>query len=121
MAGPLRDEVTIPLSVHADQDLPVVHVTGEIDVASVPVLASALQAQIESGQRHVILDLEGVSFMDSSGLGQLVSHHKALRRLGGGLLLANPSPRVQAVLTITALDQVFHVYPSVGAALAQRA
>jgi anti-sigma B factor antagonist len=109
--------MTMALSADADGDQPVVHLSGELDAATVPVLASAVQAQIESGRRHVVLDLGGVTFLDSSGLGQFVSHHKTLRRLGGGLRLANPSSRVMAVLNLTGLDQVFEIYPSVQAAL----
>jgi anti-sigma B factor antagonist len=96
---------------------PVVRVAAEIDVATAPALDTAMQEQVDAGHDVLVLDLAGVTFLDSSGLGLFVAHHKTLRRRGGSVRLANASSRVLKVLTVTGLDQVFPVYPSVQAAL----
>ena len=106
------------VSVRVDGDVPVVRVSGEIDVATAPALDAAMREQIDDGHRVLVLDMRRVTFLDSSGLGVLISHHKTLRRHHGSLRIANASARVLTVLTITALSDVLTLYPSVPAALA---
>lgn len=106
------------VSVRHHGDVPVVQVSGEIDVATAPALDAAMREQIDAGHLVLVLDMHRVTFLDSSGLGVLVSHHKTLRRHRGCLRIANASARVLTVLTITALNDVFALYPSVQAALA---
>lgn len=110
--------VEMVLSIEVDRDFPVVRVAGELDHATVPAVAAPLQEQIENGCSVLVLDLEGVTFMDSSALGLFVSHHKTLQRRHGALRIANAPSRVLAVLTMTGLDRFLAVYPSVEGALA---
>jgi anti-sigma B factor antagonist len=96
----------------------VLRVAGELDAATGPVLRSRLVELVDEGVRHIVLDLGDVPFLDSSGLGVLVTGLKRLRIAGGTLRLAGCRPPVRAVLKITSLDRVFFLYPSVDAALA---
>ena len=80
-----------------------------------------LKALIADGNVYVVLDLGNVGFLDSQGLGALISCLKVLRQAGGGLALTNLSESVEAVLRITRLIRVFDVHPSVDAALAAAA
>lgn len=104
-------------SVEVNPAVPLVRVAGDMDVATVPELDAAIQKRLADGYLVLVLDLAGVTFLDSSGLGVLVSHHKTLRRQSGSLRIANASPRVLAVLSITGLDEVLALYPTVQAAL----
>ena len=72
----------------------------------------------EAGGQRVIVDLSGVSFIDSSGLGALLSGYKNANLRSGSLLLAGLQPRVQSMFELTRLHRVFHIFPSVDAALA---
>lgn len=74
-----------------------------------------LLSRIASGDRKLILDLPAVDFIDSSGLGALVSALKRLKQLdrGGDIRLANVQPSVGAVLEIIRLNRVFSQFPSV--------
>jgi anti-sigma B factor antagonist len=76
--------------------------------------ASLLQL-IDSGQHRVIVDLRDVNFIDSSGLGALVSALKTLKLLkrDGDIRLANVQPPVVSLLEIIRLHRVFASYPSV--------
>lgn len=65
----------------------------------------------------VIVNLAGVTQMDTSGLKQLLSAHLALNRRGGHLLLAAPSKRIRDLLAVTRLNTLFHVFESDAAAL----
>ena len=78
---------------------PVVTLTGELDLSTVPALRGCL-APLEG---RVIVDLRGVSFLDSSGIGALVAARKALSNRGGDLTLRAPSSRVRRVLELTGL------------------
>jgi anti-sigma B factor antagonist len=90
-----------------------VHVHGDLDVASGPALRADLLSLIEGGARDVIVDLSEVAFLDSSGLGVLITALKRLRVHGGTLRLAGCQPAVLRLLDLTALGRVFFVYPTV--------
>jgi anti-sigma B factor antagonist len=96
----------------------VVSVAGEIDVHSGPSLREHLLRALANGERDLIVDLSGVSFLDSSGLGVLVTAHKRARAAGGMLRLASCQPAVATIFQITALDRAFSIHPSVEDAVA---
>lgn len=65
---------------------------------------------VDTGARHVVMDLERVGFVDSSGLGALISLLKAVRGAGGDLKLASLSGPVRTVLEVTRLVRVFETH-----------
>ena len=77
-----------------------------------------LKSLIGDGHLHVIMDLSNVGFVDSQGLGALISCLKVLRQSEGSLTVTNLSESVEAVLRITRLIRVFDVLPTVEDALA---
>ncbi|HEX2772564.1 MAG TPA: STAS domain-containing protein [Micromonosporaceae bacterium] len=96
----------------------VLEVGGEVDVYTAPRLRERLVELIDAGGRDVIVDLGRVDFLDSTGLGVLVGALKRLRSAGGTFaLVCNKEPLLK-IFRITALDQVFPLYPSVEAAIA---
>ena len=66
-----------------------------------------------SGKKNVVVDLSKVKFMNSSGLGMLISAMTTMRNVGGDLRLANVADRIQSLLVITKLITVFKHYDSV--------
>lgn len=76
-----------------------------------------LKALIADGATCVVVDLGNVGFVDSQGLGALISCLKVLRQANGALVLTNVSEPVEAVLRITRLCRVFDVLPTVDEAL----
>jgi anti-anti-sigma factor len=81
---------------------PVVYLTGELDLSTIGELATALD-QLEGS---LVVDLEGVSFMDSSGIRTIVAARKRVLDDGGDLQLRAPQAHVRRVLEITGLDAV---------------
>lgn len=73
-------------------------------------LHKALRLSIEKGEKRVLLNLEKVSYIDSSGLGELVSGYAAFKRSDGEMKLLNLSPNVHQLMTLTKLLTVFDVY-----------
>ena len=76
-----------------------------------------IRATIAEGRRNLVVDLRQVEFIDSSGLGALISALKILRASGGDLRLACPSEAVRSVLELTRLLRVFDVHPEAESAL----
>jgi anti-sigma B factor antagonist len=90
----------------------VVSLRGELDVAGAASVAAAL-AQVAARTCQVIVDLEGLDFIDSSGLAALVRARKHARHAGGDLLLAAPQRQVLRVLAITRVTDTFSVHACV--------
>lgn len=94
-------------------DWTVLAVRGEVDVYTAPRLRERLIEIVSSGARKVVVDLEGVDFLDSTGLGVLVGALKRLRSNDGDLALVCTQARIRKVFEITGLTKVFTMYESV--------
>jgi anti-sigma B factor antagonist len=101
-------EVTVP----ERSGLSVLKVRGEIDVASAPDFGSSLSDFIGSGPELVIVDMSEATFIDSTGLGVLISAEKQIRHAGKDLRLVVTHPQITKLLELTGLDQVFTVLSS---------
>ena len=86
---------------------------GELDLFDTSDVTSHLVATVTAYGPSVIVDLAGLTFIDSGGLGALVRVLRWTRESGGDLSLAAPQPQARRVLEITGLIDVFSVYPSV--------
>ncbi|CAN5434661.1 MAG: STAS domain-containing protein [Acidimicrobiia bacterium] len=84
-------------------------VSGELDAFSVPTLTSVLEQRAASDGGSVVLDMAGVTFVDSSALQALVEFHQRFSEQGGALLIASPSPALTRLLNITGLDKHLNV------------
>ncbi len=73
---------------------------------------------LNMGMKNILVDMTKVPFVDSTGIGFLVSSQAAVSNEGGSLKLLNPNPRVREVLKITRLDKVFEIFDDEEAALA---
>lgn len=82
---------------------------GEVDVLQVGALRRLLNDALIDGCRLLVVDLSGVTFMDSVGLGVLVATWKRARVLRADMIVWRPSPPVATVLSLTALDRVLRV------------
>jgi anti-sigma B factor antagonist len=94
----------------------VVRCVGEIDMASAPALRERISSLQIDGPPNLVLDLTGVTFIDSLGLGALIGAHKRARVLQGSLRMV-PGDAARRVLAATALDRVFDLRDTVEAAL----
>jgi anti-sigma B factor antagonist len=112
--------ILVDLSVSSSErgSVTVVHVEGEIDVYTAPLLREVLDKQVAAGRTDLVVDLEKVTFMDSTGLGVLVGRLKLVRGQNGTLRIVSAQERILKVFKITGLDKVFHIYATVDEALA---
>jgi anti-sigma B factor antagonist len=87
----------------------VLEVVGEIDLSSAAALRAAIDEAIGDGVRALVVDLEGVAFMDSSGLSVLVAAMRQLAEAGGRFAVVCTNPSLIKVFAVTGLDRVFHL------------
>jgi anti-sigma B factor antagonist len=73
------------------------------------VLSDVIAELAKKGQRKILLNLKGVKYIDSSGIGELVRNYTSLRRQGGELKLLSPTPTVLEALRITHLDKILDI------------
>lgn len=100
-----------------DAGVSVIAPSGRLDVAGAPALKDAINEAVRNGTPKVVIDMEGVSFVDSTGLGSVISALKQIRNTQGELRLAAPNQQVRVVLELTTLDRVFPYYASLEEAL----
>ncbi|MEV6523364.1 STAS domain-containing protein [Longispora sp. NPDC051575] len=108
----------LSLETEAVEDRTLLRVGGEIDVYTAPSLRERLVELADGGARHIVVDLEMVEFLDSTGLGVLVGGLKRARASDGTFVLVCDQPRLLKIFRITGLERVFELYPSVTDALA---
>ena len=102
-----------------DGDVVVIDAAGKLTIgAPVQALRQALRGRIEDGCRKFVLDLGNVSYIDSSGLGELVASYTALRSQGGDVKLLRLTAKTRDLLQITKLLTVFEAFEDESKAIA---
>jgi anti-sigma B factor antagonist len=81
------------------------------------LLKDKVQSLLQQGNKNIIIDLGGVSYVDSAGLGQLVHAYATTKNKGGALKLVNVTKRLRDLLVVTKLLTVFDTYDTESAAL----
>jgi len=109
--------VDLALATREEGDRTVVQVTGEVDVYTAPKLREQLVSLVDAGRYDIVVDMDGVEFLDSTGLGVLVGGLKRVRTHDGSLRLVCSQERILKIFRITGLTKVFPIYDSVSDAL----
>jgi anti-sigma B factor antagonist len=99
------------MSLHVTRqgDVVVIEVEGQLIVGNRQELKQKVLDETEAGARKILVDFAGAGYIDSSGLGVLVSLAKRLRELGGDLRLANLNDDLQTLFELTKLDSLFQI------------
>lgn len=94
-------------------DVTILDMDGKITIGEGSVaLRTAIRRLLEEGKKKILLNLAKVGYIDSSGIGELVSSYTAINKESGELKLLNLTQKLQDLLTITKLLTVFDVYES---------
>jgi anti-anti-sigma factor len=93
-------------------DAAVIKPEGRLNMVAAPGLRKQLLELVEGGNSRLVVDLSATEFIDSSGLGALISGLKAARQAGGDLRIAAPTRQVVTVLELTNLNRVLRAYDS---------
>jgi anti-sigma B factor antagonist len=96
----------------------VVELPARLLTADVPSVRACINELIDSGRHRVVLDLNKIGLIDSSGLSVLISARKKAKAHGGDVVLANPSEDVCSLLEVTRMQQLFAIFGDRDAAVA---
>lgn len=97
-------------------DFAVLVVSGEVDVFTAPKVREQLIDLVEQGDHHLVVSLEGVDFLDSTGLGVLVAGLKRVKMHDGTLSVVCTKDKILKIFRITGLTKVFPIHDSIEAA-----
>ena len=99
-------------------DVTILDLSGEVRIGDSSVaLRDSIRKLADTGKTKVLLNLGGVKYMDSSGIGELIANYTTISRQGGQLKLLNLTDRIQNLLVITKLLTVFDAYDNEAEAL----
>jgi anti-sigma B factor antagonist len=100
-------------SVRDEGNVTVVELEGDVDVSGAPMLRDLLAGLIVAPGARVLLDLSHVKFIDSSGVGILVTAHRKAAESGTAFGLASPSGTVARVFELTRTNRLLEIFPTV--------
>jgi len=95
--------------VHKSDGITIIDVKGQLIVGNRQELKQKVLDELESGSRRFLIDFAGTGYIDSSGLGVLVSLSKKIREQNGELRLANLNEDLRTLFELTKLDSLFHI------------
>jgi anti-sigma B factor antagonist len=113
-------DVDLTLATNEVEGATIIAVGGEIDVYTAPKLRDKITELVADGVYDIIVDMEAVEFLDSTGLGVLVGGLKKVRAHDGSLQLICTQDRLLKIFRITGLAKVFVIHDSADGALAAR-
>jgi anti-sigma B factor antagonist len=111
--------INLYINERRERDVCVLDLKGRVRLGGGTVaLHKAIRCLVEEGKTQILLNLASVTFIDSSGLGELISSHITLNNAGGAIKLVHVTERLRDLMTITKLLTVFDVYDDEPEALA---
>ena len=113
------DELFVISVSQLSPGLIVVALTGEMDIANAPQLASRVVGFGGTGRDRVVIDLSELTFIDSTGINALVSAVRSVEAVGGSVIVAAPTPHVRQVFDIVRLSDVVALEQSLDVAIAR--
>lgn len=96
----------------------ILELSGEIDLHESSRVKEALQPLIAQKLKRILIDMSGVSYIDSSGLALFIEAMQRIQAYGGGFAIFGLRPTVQTIFEIARLHQVFRIFPDRETALA---
>lgn len=109
-----------PYAQKPDRDAPtVLPLKGEIDLHVFPEITASLDALIEKKPKHLVVDVSGVTYIDSAGLAALIVAMQKVEAYGGQFSLAGFQTSVRSIFRMSRLDRIFRIFPDVDVEMAQ--
>ncbi len=107
----------LQLDVRQESDRVVIAMDGELDMANAPALQTAIESEQLAGAENVVLDLQGLTFLDSTGLRVVLAARELCWRRGQEFAVTPGSPQVQRLLSVTGVGEHLRTIATAGAGL----
>jgi anti-sigma B factor antagonist len=106
-----NDSMSVKLTTHEKGEVIIVDTSGKLTLGEgTSTLRTKIRELVEGGSRRIVLNLADVTYMDSSGLGELIAAHTTVTTAGGEMKLLNLAKRVHDLLKLTKLYTVFEAF-----------
>jgi anti-sigma B factor antagonist len=105
------------MTIRQAEKISLVEVTGRLTSFESSVFRDAIQRLLDEGHTNILLNLTGLEYLDSSGIGELVRNYMAVVKKGGVMKVVGLAPKVEEILKVTQLYQVFPEFPDEASAL----
>ncbi len=110
------------LEIKKQGDILIVSIYGEFDLSAADYCRRDIDQKMrEYGAKHILFDLDGVTFIDSSGLGVILGRYRKVTEQGGKVAISNASPKILRILELAGLSRLISIYPDASDALRQLA
>jgi anti-sigma B factor antagonist len=103
----MSSSLSIKASVQGD--VVILHLGGALDASTSPAVDAAIKKLIVEGRKNIVVEMSGLSFIASAGLGLLAALRKQLKTSGGDLRIASPTAAVLDVFKLLSFDKVFSI------------
>jgi len=101
----------VRLKTHRKSGVDILETSGKVTLGEgTSTLRKKIRELIDDGSRRILLNMTEVTYMDSSGVGELVAAHSTMSTAGGEIKLLNVSPRVRQILQMTRVDRVYEIF-----------
>jgi anti-sigma B factor antagonist len=109
--------VNFSVKIHQREQVALVEVVGHLTFFEVGALRDAIQSLLKQKRKNILLNLSGLQYLDSSGIGELARIYVSVVKHGGTMKVVGLTAKVEEVLKITHLSQVFQEFPDEQSAL----
>jgi len=109
--------VNFTVQIRQADSVSLVNITGRLTSFEGPAFREAIQQLLREGNSNIVLNLTGLDYLDSSGIGELVRNYLSVVKKGGAMKVVGLAPKVDEILKITQLYQVFPEFPDEESAL----
>ena len=109
--------VNFSVKIRHQNQVSLIDVSGHLTFFEVGALGSSIQSLLKERRKNILLNLSGLAYLDSSGIGELARIYVAVVKQGGAMKVIGLTPKVEEVLKITHLSQVFQEFPDEQSAL----
>jgi anti-sigma B factor antagonist len=115
---PIRGPIlSFDIQIRQADKVTLVDVSGRLTSFEGQAFREAIQRLLRQGENNIVLNLTGLDYLDSSGIGELVRNYLAVVKKGGAMKVVGLAPKVEEILKITQLYQVFPEFPDEESAL----
>ncbi|MFI4871670.1 MAG: STAS domain-containing protein [Phycisphaerales bacterium JB061] len=115
----MADSVDLEITWDTRDGATILTPLGDVDLSRSPCLRNDIRKAFDSSPAKLVIELSGVSYMDSSGVATLVEAMQISRKSNAKLVLCSMTERVHSIFEIARLDQVFTIKPDIDSALAE--